>query len=489
MNVLGDIATRTGGEIYIGVVGPVRTGKSTFIKRFMDVMVLPNMKNSYEKERLNDELPQSAFGKTIMTTEPKFIPNDSAKIDFPDSGTANIKMIDCVGYVVDDALGYQEDGQPRMVKTPWSDKEIPFVEAAEIGTKKVITEHSTIGIVVTTDGSITEIDRTSYIEAEKRVVRELKALNKPFIMLVNSYDPKNSDTQKLCDHLAKEYEIPVTCANCADLSEEEIVALLKTVLYEFPIAQVNFSLPNWIKSLDNEHKIKKSVLLSVRDMMNQVKTIRDVTEKSDMLAKCEYLKNISLKSINPGDGSVEIEIKIEESLFYSIISESTGLDISSDFDLMKTITELARTKSKFDKLEYALNEVKEKGYGIVSPSIEELSLEEPEIVRQGNKYGVCLKASAPSIHMIRADIKTEVSPIVGTEKQSEELVKYLLSDYEEAPAKIWDSNIFGKSLHELVNEGLQNKLSRMPEDARGKLKETLTKIINEGSGGLICIIL
>ncbi len=489
MNVLKDIAKRTGGDIYIGVVGPVRTGKSTFIKRFMDLMVLPNMKNSYEKERLNDELPQSAQGKTIMTTEPKFIPNEAAHIDFCDNGSAKVKMIDCVGYVIPDSLGHEEDGSQRMVKTPWSEEEIPFVEAAEIGTKKVICEHSTIGLVVTTDGTVTEIDRQSYVDAERRVVRELKDIQKPFVVVVNSRLPKSEAARELCDSLAAEYGVPVVCADCAQITEEEILTLLKTVLYEFPIAEVGFSFPKWIRSLDTEHPIKNTLIKTVHSLMENVTSVRDVTNRCKTLEKGDLFEDICISSILPGEGSVTVSFRVPEALFYEAISDTTGIKIDSDDTLMSVLRELSMAKTKFDRLEYALNEVKEKGYGIVYPDIEELTLEEPEIIRQGNKYGVCLKASAPSIHMIRADIQTEVSPIVGTEKQSEDLVKYLLSDYEEDPKKIWETNIFGKSLHELINEGLQTKLSRMPEDARGKLKETLTKIINEGSGGLICIIL
>ncbi len=489
MNVLKDIAKRTGGDIYIGVVGPVRTGKSTFIKRFMDLMVLPNMKNTYEKERLTDELPQSAQGKTIMTTEPKFIPNEAALIDFGDNGSAKVKMIDCVGYVIPDSLGHEEDGSQRMVKTPWSDEEMPFIEAAEIGTKKVICEHSTIGLLVTTDGTVTEIERHNYVDAERRVVKELKEMNKPFVVVVNSRTPKSDTARDLCDQLAKEYGVPVVCADCAQITGEELLTLLKTVLYEFPIAEVGFSFPKWIRTLDSEHKLKKTVLQTVHSLMKEVHSVRDVIELSKTLEKGDLFEDIFVSSILPGEGSITVAFRVPEELFYQAISDTTGIPIASDYDLMAVLKDLSEAKSKYDKLEYALNEVKEKGYGIVSPGIEELTLEEPEIIRQGNKYGVCLKASAPSIHMIRADIQTEVSPIVGTEKQSEDLVKYLLSDYEEDPKKIWESNIFGKSLHELINEGLQTKLSRMPEDARGKLKETLTKIINEGSGGLICIIL
>ena len=489
MNVLQDIAKRTGGDIYIGVVGPVRTGKSTFIKRFMDLMVLPNMTNPYEKERLNDELPQSAQGKTIMTTEPKFIPNEAAHIDFGDSGSAKVKLVDCVGYVIPEALGHEEDGIARMVMTPWSEAEIPFREAAEIGTKKVICEHSTIGLLVTTDGTVTDIDRDNYVEAERRVVKELSELQKPFVVVLNSREPKSENACRLCDSMASEYGVPVVCCDCQQMEEEELISLLKTVLYEFPVSEVGFSFPGWIRSLDVNHPLKQSIYQSVHTLMEHTSSLRDVIDKIDAMTPKEPINEVGISSILPGSGSVTVNLSVPESLFYEVISDTTGLKIDSDDTLMKVLRELSEAKVKYDKLEEALNQVKETGYGIVSPSIEELTLEEPEIIRQGSKYGVSLRASAPSIHMIRADIETEVSPIVGTEKQSEDLVKYLLSDYEEDPKKIWESNIFGKSLHELINEGLQTKLSRMPEDAQGKLKETLTKIINEGSGGLICIIL
>ncbi len=489
MNVLQDIAKRTNGDIYIGVVGPVRTGKSTFIKRFMDLMVLPNMTNPYEKERLNDELPQSAQGKTIMTTEPKFIPNEAAHIDFGDSGSAKVKLVDCVGYVIPDALGHEEEGTARMVMTPWSEEEIPFCEAAEIGTKKVICEHSTIGLLVTTDGTVTEIDRESYVEAERRVVRELLELHKPFVIVLNSREPKSANARRLCDEMAAEYGVPVVCCDCQQMDEEELLSLLKTVLYEFPVSEVGFSFPGWIRSLDSCHPLKQSIFQAVHTVMERTNSLRDVIDGVESSIPADPIENVQITSILPGNGAITVALSVPDSLFYEVISDTTGISIDSDDCLMRVLQELSEAKTKYDKLEAALNQVKATGYGIVSPSIEELTLEEPEIIRQGSKYGVCLRASAPSIHMIRADIQTEVSPIVGTEKQSEDLVKYLLSDYEEDPKKIWESNIFGKSLHELINEGLQTKLSRMPEDARGKLKETLTKIINEGSGGLICIIL
>lgn len=489
MDILKDIANRTKGDIYIGVVGPVRSGKSTFIKRFMDLMVIPDMTDDYEKERLTDELPQSAQGKTIMTTEPKFIPNKSTLINLGDNMNAKIKLIDCVGYVIPDCKGYEEDGGERMVHTPWSEESIPFIQAAHIGTKKVISEHSTIGLVITTDGSIVDIERKNYVDAENKVINELKEINKPFIVLVNSKEPSSEQARGLCDSLSKQHDVPVICADCANISKEDILGILKTVLYEFPVSQIGFNIPCWVKSLDYGDDIKKGMFDTIKRYCTNIKKVRDCMDNTNTLSLCEYISDCNITNMALGSGNVDIDIKTPDNLFYEVISQNTGINISSDYDLMNTVKELSQAKSKYDKFASALEDVKEKGYGIVNPGIEELKLEEPQIVKQGNKYGVLLKASAPSIHMLRADIQTEVSPIVGTERQSEELVKYLLADYEENPSKIWETNIFGKSLNELVNEGLQNKLSAMPEDARGKLRETVTKIINEGSGGLICIIL
>lgn len=489
MDILKDIANRTKGDIYIGVVGPVRSGKSTFIKRFMDLMVIPGMADEFEKERLVDELPQSAQGKTIMTTEPKFIPNNSIPVNLGDSMNASVKLIDCVGYVIPDCMGYEENGKERLVHTPWSEESIPFIEAAHIGTKKVISEHSTIGLVITTDGSIVDIERKNYIDAENKVISELKEINKPFIVLVNSKEPSSDNAKALCDTLSKQHDVPVLCADCSSISKEEILEILKTVLYEFPVSQIGFNIPGWVKSLEYGDDIKKGVYDSIKKYCAGINKVRDCIDNTNVLSMCEYVSNCDVSSISLGNGNVDISLKTPDDLFYSVISQNTGVNISSDYELMNMVKELSKAKKKYDKFATALDEVKEKGYGIVNPSIDELTLEEPQIVRQGNKYGVCLKASAPSIHLLRADIQTEVSPIVGTERQSEELVKYLLADYEENPSKIWETNIFGKSLNELVNEGLQNKLSAMPEDAREKLRETVTKIINEGSGGLICIIL
>ena len=401
MNVLQDIAKRTGGDIYIGVVGPVRTGKSTFIKRFMDLMVLPNMKNPYEKERLNDELPQSAQGKTIMTTEPKFIPNEAANIDFGDSGSAKVKLVDCVGYVIPEALGHEEDGIARMVMTPWSEEEMPFREAAEIGTKKVICEHSTIGLLITTDGTVTDIDRESYVEAERRVVRELSELQKPFVVVLNSREPKSEAACLLCDQMAEEYAVPVVCCDCQQMNEEELLSLLKTVLYEFPVSEVGFSFPGWIRSLDSAHPLKQSIYQSVHSLMEQTNSLRDVIDGVAALTPADPIEDVRISSILPGAGSLTVTLSVPESLFYEVISDTTGLKIHSDDCLMRVLRELSEAKTKYDKLEAALNQVKATGYGIVSPSIEELTLEEPEIIRQGSKYGVSLRASAPSIHINR----------------------------------------------------------------------------------------
>ena len=488
-NIYNDIAQRGQGDVYIGVVGPVRTGKSTFIKRFMDLLVIPNIENVYQAERTRDELPQSAAGRTIMTTEPKFIPNEAVEISLGDNAHLKIRMIDCVGYIVDSSLGYVEDGEPRMVTTPWFDHPIAFNEAAEIGTKKVITEHSNIGLVITTDGSITEIDREDYIEAENRVINELKAINKPFVVLLNSSDPTSQNAKNIREELSKTHGVPVVAVNCEKLDAEDIHEIIETVLFEFPLKEINISIPDWIEELNNDHWLKKDIYGAVMDNLDNVNKIRDVRSLSDGIGECEFVKRSYIEGMDLGDGTVKMCIELPQPMFYRILGEMTGFEIDSEHQLMTLMEELAKMKAEYDKVSFALHEVMEKGYGIVSPSTEEMSLDEPKIVKQGGKFGVKLKASAPSIHMIRADIETEVSPIVGTEKQSEELVHYLLSEFESDPAKIWQSNIFGKSLHELVNEGLHNKLSRMPESARMKLKETLQRIINDGSNGLICIIL
>ena len=489
MGVYEDIKARTDGDIYVGVVGAVRTGKSTFIKNFMDLLVIPNIENTYKRERARDELPQSAAGRTIMTTEPKFVPNEAIEITIGENLKLRTRLVDCVGYLVNNALGYMEDDVPRMVKTPWSDEEIPFEEAAEIGTRKVITEHSTIGILVTTDGSITEIPREDYVEAESRVVNELKELNKPFVIVLNTSKPYNQETQELAKELEGRYGVAVIPTDCTNLNTEDIDNIFGRILYEFPVERININFPEWIDGLDDNYELKKELFAEIKDAFKDIKTIKTINAGVARISKTEIIVKTIIDKIDLGTGTVSIEITLNNTLFYKILTEITGINMTSEADLFTTISNLSSIKKEYEKVAMALQEVKQKGYGIVMPSMEELILDEPEIVKQGSRFGVKLKARAPSIHMIRADIETEVSTIVGSEKQSEELVNYLLSEFESDPIKIWESNIFGKNLHELVNEGLQNKLYRMPEDAQGKLQETLERIVNEGSGGLICIIL
>ena len=484
-----DIAKRTDGDIYVGVVGPVRTGKSTFIKNFMDLLVIPNIDNEYKKERAQDELPQSAAGKTIMTTEPKFVPNEAVEITVDDNLKLKTRLVDCVGYLIPNSIGALEDDEPRMVKTPWSDEEMPFEQAAEIGTKKVIEEHSTIGILVTTDGSITEIPREDYIKAEERVVSELKAINKPFIILLNSENPESSDALSLSEKLSKKYNCTVIPINCANLQMSDITNIFSNILYEFPVSQINFKFPAWINGLDLNHDLKLKLFSEIKDSFGNIELLREISSCVKKISKTDIISDANIDNILLGSGNVNISVSLRDDLFYQVLTEMTGVQIDNEGDLFSIISDLSKTKTKYDKIANALEEVDRKGYGIVTPSIDELILDEPEMVKQGSRFGVKLKATAPSLHIIKANIETEVSPIVGSEKQSEDLVNYLLSEFENDPKKIWESNIFGKSLHSLVNEGLQTKLSKMPEEAQMKLQETLERIVNEGSGGLICIIL
>ncbi len=486
-NIYEDIAKRTGGDIYIGVVGPVRTGKSTLIKRFMQQMVLPNITDDARRDRANDELPQSAAGRTIMTIEPKFIPEEAVKISVDNAARCNIRLIDCVGYIVPSSLGYIENDKPRMVMTPWFDEEIPFNMAAEIGTDKVIREHSTIGLVVTTDGSISDIPREEYREAEERVISELKSLKKPFAVVLNCTEPDSDRVRDMARKMEERYDVPVTAANCLELDKSGIERILQNVLYQFPIRQIAVEIPRWIVALDSEHWLKKAVYDTVRAATFGYERMRELggEKKPDS----EYVTDFSLLSMDFGDGSARMRVGVLPELFYRVIAETTGIEIKDDADLMPVLTKLAKIKREYEKYRHALEEVEATGYGIVMPSIEQMQLEPPEIIRQGGRYGVRLRAAAPSIHMMRADISTEVAPIVGSEKQSQELVEYLLSEFDSEPNRIWSSNIFGKSLHELVNEGLHNKLYRMPPEARAKLAETIERMINEGCSGLICIIL
>ena len=488
-NIYKEISQRTGGDIYIGVVGPVRTGKSTFIKKFMENLVVPNMDTKFKKDRAVDEMPQSAAGRTIMTTEPKFVPENAIEINMGDNISFKVRLIDCVGYIVPSSLGYIEGDQPRMVMTPWYNEPIPFNMAAEIGTKKVISEHSTIGLVITTDGTISDIPREEYQEVEERVITELKELNKPFIVLLNSMFPNNEETLNLANELSNRYGVSVIPTDCSKLNEEEIKKILSGTLKEFPVKEIKINIPKWLISLEKDHWLKSCVFSAIKDSFQNISKIREIEYTTKDLVNCEYINSAKSEKVDLSNGTSKIRVNLNEDLFYKVMSEKTGLDIEDEGELLSCILELSNIKRKYEKISSAYNDVLDTGYGIVLPTKDELTLEEPKIIKQNGKYGIRLRATAPSIHMLKTLISTEVTPIVGSEKQSEELVNYLLKEFESAPEKIWESNILGKSLHELVNEGLHNKLYRMPMDAREKLKETIEKIINEGCNGLICIIL
>lgn len=483
-----DIAERTGGDVYIGVVGPVRTGKSTFIKRFMETMVLPNIIDPYDKERAKDELPQSAAGKTIMTTEPKFIPNEAVEITVKDNVSVRVRVVDCVGYTVEGALGYEEDDGPRMVLTPWFDYEIPFQEAAELGTKKVIAEHSTIGLVVTTDGSVTELSRDKYVQAEERVVAELKELQKPFLIVLNTNRPTSKDTRELVAKLENKYDVPVIPVDCLQLTHDDIYAILQEVLYEFPVKEVNITLPRWVEELEVDHWLRQKFDGAVKEVVQYVRRLRDIDRAIDDLSGYDFVGDVILHDMDLGSGVAVIEMTARNELFYQVLEELTGFTIGGEHHVLRLMCDLSMAKREYDKMAGALEQVRQTGYGVVAPQLDEMILEEPEIIRTGNRFGVRLRASAPSLHIIKTDVQAEISPIIGTEKQSEELVQYLMREFEGEPEKIWRTNLFGKSLNALVREGIQNKINGMPENAQIKLRETLQKVVNEGSGGLICII-
>ncbi len=487
-----DIAQRTDGNIYIGVVGPVRTGKSTFIKRFMENLVIPAIADESERTRAQDELPQSAGGRTVMTTEPKFIPDDAVEIRIGGgNGNASmrVRMIDCVGYIVPGAIGNYENDAPRMVHTPWSDAPMAFDAAAELGTHKVICEHSTIGILVTTDGTVGELPREAYLDAEKRVVSELQAQGKPFVIVLNSAHPESQEAAALGLQMENAYHAPVALVSCMEMDGEDIRHIMELVLNEFPIREVGLRCPRWLNALPAGHWLSRSIYDTVSTLAKDVRKMGEVQAVFSSAADNEYIEGIRMDTISPGIGTAVMELQLDDSLFFRIIEEETGFSVTSDAGLLELLRSLTAIKKKYDHVQGALQDVYERGYGVVMPDIEELKLEEPEIVKQNAGYGVRLKASAPSVHMIRANIEAEVSPIVGTEQQSEEMVKFLLHEFEEDPARLWETNMFGKSLHDLVGEGLHNKLAHMPEDARMKIAETVERIINEGSGGLICILL
>ena len=484
-----EMAKRTGSGIYVGVVGPVRTGKSTFIKRFMEQLVLPNIENVYRRDRARDELPQSGSGRTIMTAEPKFVPEEAAEVRLADGTTFSVRLVDCVGYMVPGAVGQFEDLSPRMVMTPWFDHAIPMPEAAEIGTRKVITEHATVAVVVTTDGSVTDLDREEYLEAEERVIRELQALGKPFVVLLNSAQPQSAYSQSLAEDIRQRYGVCCMCANCQELEKGDLDELMRALLNEFPLKELALYLPARIDALPSDHPIKSGIYQTVTTAANELYRVRDVEAFLQQLRGDERLQSVQLRRLDLGTGCAAADGQIYRELFYETLSQQTGLSVRDDGDLVELLAEMARLKTAYGKVAPALQAARETGYGIVMPEIDELDLEDPEIIRQGGRYGLRMKASAPSIHMIRADIATTVSPIVGNEKQSEDMVNYLLQEFEGDTAKIWQANLFGRSFHEIVGDDLQAKASRMPEESRKKLRQALEQVINEGSGGLICIVL
>ncbi|PLS02121.1 stage IV sporulation protein A [Neobacillus cucumis] len=489
VDIFKDIAERTGGDIYLGVVGAVRTGKSTFIKKFMELVVLPNISSEAERSRAQDELPQSAAGKTIMTTEPKFVPNQAATVNVEEGLNVNIRLVDCVGYTVPGAKGYEDENGPRMINTPWYEEPIPFHEAAEIGTRKVIQEHSTIGVVVTTDGTIGEIPRSNYIEAEERVINELKEVGKPFIMVVNSAQPYHPATETLRASLAEKYDIPVIAMSVESMRDTDVLNVLREALYEFPVLEVNVNLPSWVMVLRENHWLRESYQDAVKETVKDIKRLRDVDRVVQQFSDFEFIEKAGLAGIEMGSGVAEIDLIAPDELYDDILKEIVGVEIRGKDHLLELMQDFAHAKAEYDHIADALKMVKQTGYGIASPTLTDMSLEEPEIIRQGARFGVRLRAVAPSIHMIKVDVESEFAPIIGTEKQSEELVRYLMQDFEDDPLSIWNSDIFGRSLSSIVREGIQAKLSLMPENARYKLKETLERIINEGSGGLIAIIL
>jgi len=488
-DIYKDIAERTNGDIYIGVVGPVRTGKSTFIKKFMEKIVIPMIDDKFISERTQDELPQSSAGKMIMTTEPKFVPEEAVRVTFEDNMSFNVRMIDCVGYTVPGAVGYEDEDGPRMVTTPWYEHEIPFQEAAEVGTQKVIKEHSTIGLLITTDGSFSEIPRHNFVMAEERVVDELKIINKPFIIALNSTHPNSKKTQKLCDKLSEKYNVPVIAVDCLNLKKSDIYNIMKKILYEFPVKELYIDLPKWINNLEKEHWLRSNYDNCVKNAVQNVEKIRDVYTMIDSIADNEYTREVFLKEIKLGEGIAEVDIGVQEKLFYNVIEEISNQSVNDKKDILGLISDLSSAKVKYDKVAKALLDVEERGYGIVTPDLTDMTFDAPEIIKRGNQFGVKLRASAPSIHMIRADISAKVSPVVGTEKKSEEIITFLQEDFDENPEAIWETEFLGRSLNELVQESISNKLYRMPASAQEKLKNTIEKIVNEGSGGLICIIL
>jgi len=484
-----DIKSRTNGDIYVGVVGPVRVGKSTFITEFMKKLVVPNIQEKNAKERTIDELPQSADGKTIMTTQPKFIPNEAVKIQVADGVDLSVRLIDCVGYLVDGVIGHEEGEKPRKVKTPWSEEELPFEEAAEIGTKKVIDEHSTVGVIVTTDGSITELPRTNYVKAEERVVAELKESNKPFVMVLNSKNPTSPETKKLANSLAEKYDIPVIPLNALEMKENDIDKVFEKLLFEFPVTSVKIKMPKWLQALEYDDEIIQEITKEIKTFANGITKLSDANKDKLVFTESSAFDPITYSNIEMGDGTIKFSVIPKENLFYQVLSKSCGYEINDDYELITYIKDLAVAKVEYDKFKDALEEVRETGYGVVMPYKEDFELGEPEVIKQGSRFGVKIKASAPSFHIMKVDVSTEVTPLVGTEIQSQELVKDLTEQIESNPESIWETNILGKNLQSLVSDNINSKLVMMPLDAQKKMRKTLGRIINEGKGGMICILL
>lgn len=486
-DLYNDIQLRCGGEIYIGVVGPVRTGKSTFIKRFMDLMVLPNMVESYEKERVVDELPQSAGGKTITTTEPKFIPKEAAKLSLGDGIEARVRLIDCVGYMVDGASGHMEDDTERMVKTPWFAEEIPFTQAAEIGTRKVINDHSTIGIVVTCDGSFGDIPRENYLAAEERTIKELKKLKKPFVVLLNTSKPYGEEAARLAQEIGNKYGVSVMPVNCEQLKKEDINQILENILYEFPLTMIEFYMPKWVEMLPANHKMKVDLIGRVKEIMQQYNCIRDV-KNNPVTLDGPFIKKCKMDSIDMADGCIKVWLDVDDAYYYEMLSDMVGENIDNEYHLLSVLKEMAKMKKEYVKVLHAIDSVRQKGYGVVTPERDEIRLDKPEVIRHGNKFGVKIRAESPSIHMIRANIETEISPIVGSEEQAQDLIRFI-SDSSQSEAGIWETNIFGKTVEQLVNDGITGKLTMIGDESQLKLQETMQKIVNDSNGGMVCIII
>lgn len=482
-----DIRTRTGGEIYIGVVGPVRTGKSTFIKRFMDLLVLPNMDDAHAKERTRDEMPQSASGKTIMTTEPKFVPKEAAEVTLNQDISVRVRLIDCVGYMVEGVTGHMENGAERQVKTPWFEQEIPFTKAAEIGTRKVIHDHSTIGVVITTDGSIGEIPRENYKDAENKVIQELKTVGKPFIIILNTKKPYSDGVKQQVKEMEAEHQVKVLPLDCEQLQEGDIHRIMELILFAFPVTEVQFFVPKWVEMLPVEHKVKSALLGYVKKVMEQIRVIKDAKACVEQ-PMSEYMDEVLVRDISMDTGIVTVEISIDPAYYYEMLSEMTGSEIRGEYELLGLLKEMSRLKLEYESVKDALSAVKMKGYGVVSPKREEIQLEAPVIIKQGNKFGVKIHSEAPSIHMIKANIETEIAPIVGSEQQAEDLVKYI-KEAEESKEGIWGTNIFGKSIEELVMEGMRHKITMINDESQVKLQDTMKKVVNDSNGGLVCIII